>query len=129
MLPFSFRPKSGLSTYQQVIYAVKKALMSGALRPGDRFPSVRKLSQELKINPNTAHKVVAALVDEGVLEVRPGIGTLVREAPAERPRERARLLDEDLERIVVEAHQMGIDLDELQEHLETHWKRLKGKKS
>lgn len=129
MLPFSFRPKSGLSTYQQVIYAVKKALMAGALRPGDKFPSVRKLSQELKINPNTAHKVVAALVDDGVLEVRPGIGTLISEAPVNRPQERARLLDEDLERIVVEAHQLQIGLDELFEHLEIHWNRLEGKTS
>ncbi len=126
MLPFSFRPKSGQSTYQQVIFAVKKALMVGSLRPGDRFPSVRKLSQELKINPNTAHKVVAALVDEDILEVRPGIGTVVLEPSADRLKERARLLDEELERVAVEAHQLQIDLPELLAALTQHWNRLEG---
>ena len=127
MLPFSFQPKGGLSIYQQVIYAVKKALMVGSLRPGDRFPSVRKLSQELKINPNTAHKVVAALVDEGLLEVRPGIGTIVLEPPADRLQERNKLLGDALERIAVEAHQLQIELPELLEALSRHWQRLEGK--
>ena len=129
MLPFSFQPKGGLSIYQQVIYAVKKALMVGSLRPGDRFPSVRKLSQELKINPNTAHKVVAALVDEGLLEVRPGIGTIVLEPPSDRLQERSQLLGDALERIAVEAHQLQIELPELLEALTRHWNRLEGKTS
>lgn len=126
MLPFSMQPKSGLSTYQQVIYAVKKALMVGSLRPGDRFPSVRKLSQELKINPNTAHKVVAALIDEGLLEAHPGIGTVVLEPPSDRLKERTQLLGDGLERIAVEAHQLQIELPELLEALTRHWTRLEG---
>ena len=57
------------------------------MRAGDPFPSVRALSQALKINPNTAHKVVGqTLTDEGLLAVRPGIGTVVADArPAARP--------------------------------------------
>lgn len=46
------------------------------MRSGDPFPSARALSKELKINPNTAHKVVQ-LVTEGTLEVRVGVGTVV----------------------------------------------------
>jgi DNA-binding transcriptional MocR family regulator len=56
-------------------------MVSGQLRPGDPFPSVRALSKELKINPNTAHKIVAHLVNEGLLETRPGIGTVVAALP------------------------------------------------
>ena len=77
MLPFSVSLRAGLPIYEQVIYAVTKAAVSGQLRPGDPFPSVRTLSQELKINPNTAHKIVAALIDQGLLAVLPGIGTVV----------------------------------------------------
>ena len=51
------------------------------LRQGDPFPSVRALSKALKINPNTAHKVVQHLIQERWLEVRPGIGTVVAELP------------------------------------------------
>ena len=77
MLPFSISLKPGVPLYQQVIYAVTRAVVTGQLRAGDPFPSVRALSQELKINPNTAHKIVASLVEDGLLEVRAGIGTVV----------------------------------------------------
>ena len=72
MLPFTVRFRTGLSLYQQLVYAVQKAIISGQLLAGDPFPSVRKLSQELRINPNTAQKVVTRLVDQGLLEVKPG---------------------------------------------------------
>ena len=64
MIPFRVDFRPGTSLYEQVIYAAKKALISGQLRPGDPFPSVRALSAELKINPNTAHKVITHLLYE-----------------------------------------------------------------
>ncbi len=77
MLPFQLTFQPGASLYEQVVYAAKKALIMGQLRPGDAFPSARTLCRELKINPNTAHKVVAQLVQERVLKVLPGQGTVV----------------------------------------------------
>ena len=65
MLPFTVEFRPGEPVYEQVMYAVKKAIVLGQLGPGDRFPSVRALSQELRINPNTAHKIVAALTSDG----------------------------------------------------------------
>ena len=124
MLPFRLKLDPGQSPYRQLIYAVKKALVSGRLRPGDSFPSVRKLSQELKINPNTAHKAVAVLVAEGLLEVRPGIGTTVSSAPKSTAKERRALLAEPLEELVVEAKHLALSLDDVVEALEEHWERL-----
>ena len=86
MLPFTVRLRTGVSVYRQLVYAVQKAVVSGQLLPGDRFPSVRNLSQELRINPNTAQKVVRRLVDQGLLEVQPGIGTIVGRLPEATPR-------------------------------------------
>lgn len=126
MLPFTVHLRPGASPYQQVIYAVKKALVSGRLRPGDRFPSVRTLSQELKINPNTAHKAVAALVDDGLLEVHPGVGTVVASAPPADPAQRRALLGEEIEQLVVEARRLHLDLDDLKTALDEHWARLDG---
>jgi len=77
MIPFHVEFRPGATIYEQVVYAAKKAMMAGQLRPGDAFPSVRTLSRELKINPNTAHKVITHLVQSGLLEIRPGAGTLV----------------------------------------------------
>src|ERR1700733_3571959 len=103
MLPFRMQFKTGMPAYGQVVYAVKKAIISGGMKPGDRFSSVRTLSQELRINPNTAHKVVAALVNEGLLEVKPGIGTIVSKASPASKQQRSELLGDDVEQIVVAA--------------------------
>jgi GntR family transcriptional regulator len=124
MLGFKVEIRAGASVYQQVVYAAKRAIVSGRLRPGERFASVRILSQELKINPNTAHKVIAALVDQGLLEVRPGIGTMVAESPPASRRERSELLGSELERLVVEAKKLALELDDVVPALGEHWHRL-----
>jgi len=127
MLPFSIELKPGQPVAEQILFAVKKAVVTGQLRAGDKFPSVRALGLELKINPNTAHKVVAALVAEGVLVTTPAVGSIVAEREAGGRRERAELLGADLERVVVEAKKLGLGLDEVQAGLATHWKKLGGK--
>lgn len=124
MLPFKVRLKAGESPYKQLIYAVKKALVTGRLQPGEGFPSVRKLSQELKINPNTVHKAVTVLIEEGLLEVRPGIGTVVKKAPRSSAKDRRALLAEPLEEIVVEAKRLRLSLEEVTQALEEHWQRM-----
>ncbi len=126
MLPFSVSFRSGLSVHEQVVFAVKKACVAGQLRPGDSFPSVRTLSQELRINPNTAHKVVATLVVEGLLEVRPGIGTVVARAPAATRAQRRALLHEEVERLVVEARKLSLEMDEVLDAVKERWRRLDG---
>jgi GntR family transcriptional regulator len=124
MIAFRLTFQPGVPVYQQVVYAAKKAIIAGQMRPGDRFPSVRTLSQELKINPNTAHKVVTQLIADGLLEVHPGRGTLVVELPASTARERAQLLKGQLEALVVEAKRLQMDLVDVQAALSEHWGRL-----
>ena len=124
MLPFSIELKPGLPIAEQVIFAVKKAVVGGQLKPGQSFPSVRAVSQELKINPNTAHKIVAALVAEGVLITTPAVGSVVAEHTSGGPQQRADLLGADLEQVVVEAKKLGLTLDEVQAGLAAHWKKL-----
>jgi GntR family transcriptional regulator len=124
VLPFSVSFKPGLSVHEQVVYAVKKACVAGQLLPGDPFPSVRSLSQDLRINPNTAHKVVGTLVAEGLLEVRPGIGTVVARAPAATRGQRRALLGQETERLVVEARKLSLDLQEVLDAVKDRWDRL-----
>jgi len=124
MIPFRLLFQPGISLYEQVVYAAKKAVVSGQMRPGEPFPSVRALSKELKINPNTAHKVVTNLVNEGLLEVRPGLGTAVAALPPSTAGERSRLLRTELEQLVVEAKRLGMRLEDVEDALADHWKRL-----
>lgn len=129
MVPFRVTFRAGVSLFEQVVYASTKAMVSGQLRPGDPFPSVRALSKELKINPNTAHKIVAHLVNEGLLETRPGIGTVVAVLPDSSRKERTELLEREIEELVVEAKRLGIELAEMQDAIAAHWKRLGGQES
>jgi DNA-binding transcriptional regulator YhcF (GntR family) len=124
VIPFRVDFRPGLSLYEQIVYAAKKAMVAGQLRPGDVFPSVRALSREFKINPNTAHKVVTHLTTAGLLETHPGIGTVVAVRREAGIAERTQLLGPEIEQLVVEAKKLGISLDEVTDSVSTHWKRL-----
>lgn len=127
MIPFRVDFRPGISIYEQIVYAAKKAIISGQIRPGDPFPSVRTLSKELKINPNTAHKVVGALAADGLLEAQPGIGTVVAPLPEARKSERTQLLGPEIEQLVVEAKKLGIEVEDVLASVSAHWKRLSAK--
>ena len=125
MVPFRLIPQPGVPIADQVVFAAKKAMFSGKLRPGDAFPSVRALSRAMKIHANTAQKVIAQLTSEGLLEVRPGIGTVVIQPPAPRTG-RSRLLARDVEQLTVQAMQIGLSMEELQAAVGECWRRLAG---
>ncbi len=127
MLPFTLTLRTGISVHEQVTYAVKKAIVSGRLQAGDTFPSVRVLSRELRINPNTAHKVVAALVNDGLLEVKPGIGTVVAKSQASTAAQRRGLLREDVERLVVEARRLSLESQDVVDAVIEQWNKLDGR--
>ncbi len=124
MLPFVVQFKSGKPVYEQVLLAVKRALAAGQLKPGDRFPSVRVLSQELRINPNTAHKVIGTLVDDGLLSVQPGVGKVVSHTKPATAQEKQELLGSDIEQLILDARMLSLDLDELIPAIQKTWRRL-----
>jgi GntR family transcriptional regulator len=121
---FTLSLENGTSICDQAVYTAKRALISGQMRPGEAFPSVRSLSATLKVNPNTAHKVIARLTAEGLLEVKPGIGTVVAAPPSGNSAQRSHLLKNDLERVVVDAKFAGLKLEDLTAVLAYHWDRL-----
>jgi GntR family transcriptional regulator len=124
VIPFRVDFRAGVSLYEQVVYAATKAIIAGQMRPGDPFPSVRTLSRELKINPNTAHKVVTQLIVIGLLETKPGIGTVVAVVPASTAGERTELLGREIEELVVEAKKLGLTLEDVLGSVSAHWKQL-----
>ena len=122
LLRCSFLP--GQPIFEQVVFAATKAFISGEFQPGQAFPSVRALAAELKIHPNTAHKAVQYLIQEGWLESRPGIGTVVAERPVARAADRKRLLQQEVEQLVVEAKRVGVELRDLLKTIESQWEVL-----
>lgn len=113
MLPFPIQIQAGEPIYEQIVHAVKRALATGHLRPGDRFPAVRTISAELRINPNTVQKAVTALVAAGVLEIRSGQGSFVARSVIADRREQARTLEPLVERLIIEASRLGMDEEDL----------------
>ena len=124
MLPFDVVLRAGESPYRQIVYAATKAVVSGELAAGAPFPSVRELSQALKINPNTAQKVIAELTRDGLLDVRPGIGTVVTAGRKASAAERRQLLSHEVEQLVVEAKRLGVTKAEVIGAVGAQWTTL-----
>ena len=121
-LPFSVVIRPGRPLHDQVVFAVTKAVVTGQLAPGDAFPSVRALSQELAINPNTAQKIVATLIERGLLDPHPGIGTVVATwRPSTNPARRVAMTSQ-IERLVIAAKQLAIPLTEVLAAIRRAWK-------
>ncbi len=121
MPPFTITLQPGESPYRQIVYAATKAIVSGELEAGAPFPSVRELSHALKINPNTAQKVIAELTRDGMLEVRPGIGTIVAARRRATASEKRQLLSHDVERLIVEAKRLGLTRADVTNAVLTRW--------
>lgn len=122
LLRLTLRPNQ--SIFDQLVFAAQKAFLSGEFQPGQTFPSVRELAAEFKIHPNTAHKVVQYLIQERWLEARPGIGTVVAELPQARAGDKKRLLEQEVEQLVVEAKRVGLEVRELIAAIESRWMML-----
>jgi GntR family transcriptional regulator len=125
MVPFKVRFTPGQSIFDQVCFAAIKSILAGELKAGEAFPSVRTLALDLKIHPNTAHKVVQHLIQERWLVAQPGLGTLVAQPPKARTGDRKRLLEDEVEKLVVEAMRVGAGLDEVQRAVDQTWRELR----
>ncbi|HEX8395334.1 MAG TPA: GntR family transcriptional regulator [Longimicrobium sp.] len=100
--------------YVQIMDEVRRAIVLRSLRPEDPLPSVRQLSSELRVNPNTVAQAYRELERAGTVYVRRGQGTFVA-AVGEDDADRRDLVRGVAERALVEAHRNGIDAEELVE--------------
>jgi GntR family transcriptional regulator len=107
-------PKSPIPLYLQIVEQVRRLLALGALRPGDRFPTVRELGATARVNRNTAARAVTELERSGLVRTRVGQGTFVAASlPSIAPKEREAALDAAIESLLVEAHALGVPPEEL----------------
>ena len=106
--------KDGVPIYLQVMQQIKYLVASGRLRPGEELPSIRTLAEQLLVNPNTIARAYRELETAGVVEKRRTAGTYIAEngSPLAK-KERLKLLNERIDRLLVEAFQMGFDLDDV----------------
>lgn len=74
---------SRVPVYEQIVDQTEKFILAGVLKPGDKIPSVRNLSIELSVNPNTIQKSIAELDRKGLIFSVPGKGCFVAESAKE----------------------------------------------
>src|SRR5437773_713676 len=79
-------PASGVPVYLQLVEQVKHAIERGAIETGEQLPSVRKMAEDLLINPNTVARAYRELELEGIIELRHGSGAFIRESIVGRAR-------------------------------------------
>ncbi len=114
LLQISF--KSGEPIYLQIVDQIKAAAASGALQPGEALPSIRPLAEELRVNRNTIAKAYSELESLGVIETLPGKGCFLKENQSSLRKEvRRKLLIEEIDRAVVQAHHLQVPCDEFLE--------------
>lgn len=112
---------NGIAIYEQIVRQLKFAIASGKLRPGELVPSVRELSKQLAINPNTVTRAYRELQDEDVLIPVRGMGMQVRVGAAQRCRaDRKKLIAIRLEAVLNEARESGLLRSEVEKLVEKH---------
>ncbi len=109
---FHIDPTDPMPLYAQLERAIRFAVTTGAVRVGDRLPTVRQLAVELRINANTVARVYAELERAGVVETRRGSGTFVRDQPAIPMARSTEALRRLADRFLAEAARLGYSLDE-----------------
>ena len=88
--------------------------MSGILSPDEKLPSVRDLSQELTINPNTIQKAYQELERQNIIYTKRGQGSFVNpNIQAINKEEKMGDLIEEIKRIIIESMYLGISKEEL----------------
>lgn len=97
--------------YEQVKDGLRKLMVTGMLRPGDKLPSVRSLAVELAINPNTIQRAYSQLEAEGYILSVSGKGTFVAELQDQNDLRRAEL-EEKLRPLREELRSLGMTAQE-----------------
>jgi GntR family transcriptional regulator len=108
-------PTSPVPLYRQISEQVRRLIAIGALKPGDRLPTVREMAIRVRVNRNTAARAIQQLESNGLVRTRVGQGTFVAE-PEERTdrAECMRTMDRSIDRLLVEAQTSGMPPRELQ---------------
>ena len=114
MLQINF--KSGKPVYLQLVDQVKAAVASGFAQAGEALPSIRPLAEELRLNRNTIAKAYTELESQGVIETILGKGCFIKVNNSPLKKDvRRRLLIEEIDPVIVQAHHLQVAPDEFLE--------------
>ncbi len=127
MILIDLSESDGRPIYGRISDRIKFAIAGEVLRPGEMAPSVRELSKQLVVNPNTVARAYRDLQAEGLLESVRGTGLQVAEGAMEKCREARRVHVRDRLRAAIdEARGTGLDSAEIETILHDEWAKSLG---
>ncbi len=122
---FRIESANGLAIYEQIVRQVKFAVAGDALQAGDMVPSVRELSRDLAVNPNTVARAYRELQTDGILAPVRGTGLEITAHAAKHcAAERVSMIRERLRSVLQEARRSRLDLDEIRALVDEEVSRL-----
>ena len=77
---FHVSPTTGLPLYLQLMEQIRHGIETGALKAGDQLPTIRKVAEDLVVNPNTVVRAYRELQREGIVELKHGSGAFISES-------------------------------------------------
>jgi GntR family transcriptional regulator len=115
---FHLNHSSGIPVYLQLMQQIRHGVETGALRAGERLPTIRSLAEELVVNPNTVVRAYRELQHEGIVELRQGSGAYIGQSVVERGKvmtKAGKLIGAAIERLVA----LGLSEEEIRRIVES----------
>ncbi|AXF57144.1 GntR family transcriptional regulator [Salicibibacter kimchii] len=124
----SIDPRSREPIYRQIMNQIKEQVARGILKVDDKIPSVRELSTQIVVNPNTVSKAYQELEREGIIVTMRGKGTFIAEqVPEEILVKDIESVKTKLKQVVLEGHYAGIEKEVMQDWVAWYYKQFGGK--
>ncbi|MBT2288345.1 GntR family transcriptional regulator [Paenibacillus albidus] len=124
---FELDVRSRKPIYEQLMGKVKELILHGILQADEQLPSVRSLSSQLTVNPNTIQKAYRELERDGYIYSLQGKGSFVAPVRQEQNENQKAQLREELLRLMAEAVYLGFTVAEVSAlYLEAEEQREKG---
>ncbi len=129
-LPVDLKKDSGIPLYLQVREQIRLLIHQGVLKPGAPVPTVRALAVQLGINANTVARIYRELEEEGLLDLRRGLGTFVARGDQVRPARPRDIqkIEAWVRDLVALARDSGLGAVELYQMIERHWTDATGQR-
>jgi GntR family transcriptional regulator len=115
--------------YLQLVEQVRHAIELGALAPGDQLPGIRKVAEDLVMNPNTVAKAYREMEHAGLIVLRHGSGAFVAETASGNSTENRRAMQKGrtiLHRTVGAMRNLGLDGGAIRRLLESELAETEG---
>ena len=98
--------------YEQIVEKFRHLILNGALKPGEKMPSVRQLAMDLSINPNTIQRAYMQLEQEGLIYPVKGTGNFIADSQEVR-KASVNAYKRELKSLIQKGKVMGMEEEEL----------------